>query len=49
MGQGKEPPFEVMVEWLVGAGVRDLIADDKVRRAYLSFSRCPFGSQVTEQ
>lgn len=49
LAQGKEPPHEEMVQWLADAGVRDLVPDASVRRAYLSFSRCPFGSQVTEQ
>ena len=36
-----------MVQWLVEQGVRDLVPDEKVERAYKAFSRCPFGKDVT--
>lgn len=47
MSKEKEPPFEEMSRWLDEAGVRDLVPDTLVRRAYLSYKRCPFGSKVT--
>ena len=49
MNQSAEPPIEEMRAWLDEAGVGDLIPDEQVRRAYLSFSRCPFGSRVTPE
>ena len=35
-----------MKEWLQEQGVGDLISQEQTRRAYLAFSRCPFGEKV---
>ena len=45
--KGKEPPLTAMEEWLQAQGVRDLIPREHIRRAYLAFSRCPFGDKVS--
>ena len=45
--KGQEPPLAAMEEWLQAQGVQDLIPREHIRRAYLAFSRCPFGDKVS--
>ena len=42
-----EPPIDDMRSWLEEQGVADLIEEQHTRRAFLAFSRCPFGERVT--
>lgn len=42
-----EPTEEDMVAWLKANGLVELVPQQHVRRAYLAFSRCPFGAGVT--
>lgn len=42
-----EPSLEEMQRWLGEQGVLDLLPEHQHRRAYLAFSRCPFGEKVT--
>lgn len=36
-----------MKAWLAEQGLADAIPREQTRRAFLAFSRCPFGEQVT--
>jgi hypothetical protein len=38
-----------MLAWLASEGVADVIPKQHVCRAYLAFSRCPFGPEVMPQ
>ena len=41
-----EPPAAEMKLWLQQQGVADMIEEADIRRAYLAFTRCPFGPAV---
>ena len=45
--KGEEPPLTAMEEWLQAQGMRDVIPQERIGRAYLAFSRCPFGDKVS--